>query len=62
QISLFKDFSKVEQQTNKLVFIEQAIREYISTGRVARCPPTALNDQMSPVYGIRNGRFIQTQV
>ncbi|KAA6400615.1 MAG: hypothetical protein EZS28_003856 [Streblomastix strix] len=61
QIEVFRDFNQVEQQTNRLVFIEQAVREYISTGRIARRPPAPLDDQMPPIYSLKNGRFIESQ-
>ncbi|KAA6398068.1 MAG: hypothetical protein EZS28_006409, partial [Streblomastix strix] len=58
QIEIFKDFSDVDQQLNKLVIVEQAIREFITTGRIARRPPIPLIDFIPPQYGFRTGKFL----
>ncbi|KAA6401257.1 MAG: hypothetical protein EZS28_003220 [Streblomastix strix] len=62
QTQLFNDFWRVEEQTFRITAIEQAIREYISTGRIARRPPNPQNEYLSPIYVLKTGRYFESQV
>ncbi|KAA6314364.1 MAG: hypothetical protein EZS28_055596, partial [Streblomastix strix] len=40
--------------------IEQALREFISTGRIARRPPIPLSDYLPPAYSLRDSRYLES--
>ncbi|KAA6371895.1 MAG: hypothetical protein EZS28_032577, partial [Streblomastix strix] len=61
QIQIFNDYWRIEEQTFRITTIERAIREYISTGRIARRPPFPVSDYLPPNYGIKDGRYFESQ-
>ncbi|KAA6401485.1 MAG: hypothetical protein EZS28_002988 [Streblomastix strix] len=62
QTRLFKDYDKIEDQSYRLLFIEQAIREWISTGKISRRSPIPFSESLPPLYGLKAGRFLESQV
>ncbi|KAA6388861.1 MAG: hypothetical protein EZS28_015610 [Streblomastix strix] len=62
QTQLFDDFWRVEEQTFQITTIEKTIREYISTGKIARRPPNPQNEYLSPIYVLKTGRYFESQV
>jgi hypothetical protein len=57
KIKNYKDYMKVEEQSFRLSSIEQALRELISTGKIARIPPIVLSDYLANLYAMRFGRY-----
>ncbi|KAA6324741.1 MAG: hypothetical protein EZS28_054153, partial [Streblomastix strix] len=43
-----EDYRFIEEQSFRMTTIEQALREFISTGRIARRPPIPLSDYLPP--------------
>ncbi|KAA6403876.1 MAG: hypothetical protein EZS28_000600 [Streblomastix strix] len=62
QQKAIQDYHNIETKTFRLSIVEQALREFISTGRIARQPPVPLYDYIPNIYGLRNGRFTTSQV
>ncbi|KAA6363872.1 MAG: hypothetical protein EZS28_040601, partial [Streblomastix strix] len=61
QSKVFSEYYRVEEQTFRLTVIEKAIREYVSTGKIARRPPFAFSDYLPPLYALWNSRFLESQ-
>ncbi|KAA6364638.1 MAG: hypothetical protein EZS28_039835, partial [Streblomastix strix] len=57
---IINDYRNVEENAFRLTIIEQALREFIVTGRIARRPPLPLTDYLPPIYGIRSGRYFES--
>ncbi|KAA6390341.1 MAG: hypothetical protein EZS28_014133 [Streblomastix strix] len=60
QNQLINDYNKIVGKSFRLFAYEQALREWIATGRIARFPPVPLSDFISNIYGLRNGRYISS--
>ncbi|KAA6357139.1 MAG: hypothetical protein EZS28_047334, partial [Streblomastix strix] len=59
---IIENYHDVETKSFRLTIIEQALREFISTGRIARQPPVPLHDYIPNIYGLRCGRFSPSTV
>ncbi|KAA6378237.1 MAG: hypothetical protein EZS28_026236 [Streblomastix strix] len=60
QNKVLDDYIIAELESFRLNTIEQALREWIATGKIARRPPVPLTDYHPPTYSLRNGRYFES--